>query len=121
MKNLKATHGTAIYTGGGFYICIGELNDGTYFYGGMFSCEIFDKDTRTENEDKDLECFYEEWCKKHRIASEANGKNHGEIIEMFKDFCKRLDAEEEGLTDGYEEYNNYCPGEVYDMMLFDED
>ena len=121
MKKLKATHGTAIYTGGGIYICIGQLNDGTYFCGNLDYCCTFDADTRSESEDGDLECLYTDWCEKHMIASAANGSNHGEIIEMFKDFCKRLDACEEGLTDGYEHFSNYCPSEVYDMMHFDED
>lgn len=122
MKNLKAVHGTAIYTGGGIYVCIGQLNNGKYFCGSIDYCSVFDADTREINEDEDdLACFWPDWCEKHEIASEELNASHGEIIDMFKDFCKRLDANEEGLTDGYEEFSNYSSGEVYDMIGFVEE
>ena len=118
---MRATHGTAIYTGGGFYICIGELDDGKYFFGGMDSIEILNANPKIEDEDGEWLGNNIDWILEHTIESTANGKETNEIIEMFKDFCKRLDAKEDGLTDGYQDFSNFCAGEVYDMMLFGED
>lgn len=116
-KPMKITNGTAIYTGGGNYTIIGKINNGLWFNGCNEWCAIFDEDTRTKNEDGELMCIYNEWCEKHDKTSEFN---HKEIVEMFKDFCKRLDNNEEGITKGYEEFSNYIPGEVTDYIDFSE-
>lgn len=109
---MRAIHGTAIYTGGGCYSVIGELDDGRWFNGCMDWCEILDTDVRTVDENGDLMCFYNEWLDKHRIT----GIEPGTVWKMLEDFCDRLDSGEEGLTDGYGKFSNYCAGEVK-MML----
>lgn len=122
---MRATHGTAIYTGGGFYICIGELDNGNYFVGGMDCIEIVNADPRIEIEDFDGWKSYGfddiDWILEHEVEATENGKESNGIIDMFKDFCKRIDNREPNLTDGYEDFSNYCSGEVYEMMLFDQD
>lgn len=110
---MKAIHGTAIYTGGGIYVAIGELDNGYYFYGSDYFCSIFDEDTRTYNFAEDgLACFWNDWCAKHEVKS----FDVKEINDMFEDFCKRLDKKESGLTNGYEKYSNYLPGEVWNRL-----
>ncbi len=110
----KATHGTAIYTGGGLYVVIGQLDNGLWFYGGTDFCDIFDEDTRTyDNENDGLACFWNDWCEKHRVELDAR-----QTYAMYYDFCRRLDNNEPGLTDGYEEYSNYAAGEVVDYIDF---
>lgn len=114
---MKIVNGTAIYTGGGCYSIIGRIDNGLWFNGWNDWCAIYDMDTRTKNEDGDLACFYnDEWCEEHDKTSEFDYK---EVVEMFKDFCIRLDNEEDGITNGYEEFNNYIAGEVTDMIDFD--
>ena len=101
---MKILNGTAIYTGGGFYTVLGRIDNGLYFCGTNEWCSVYDMDTRTENEDGDLVCFEEEWCEKHDKSSEFDYK---EIVKMFKNFCLRLDQEEDGITNGYEDLSNY--------------
>ena len=106
---MKALHGTAIYTGGGFYTVIGELDNGYWFCGNNDWCAIFDEDTRTwDYENVELACFDNEWCEAHEVK-DIDPK---EVYAMFKDFCNRLDNEEPGINEGFEQFNNYIPGEV---------
>ena len=114
---MRATHGTAIYTGGGIYNVIGETDNGYWFFGGPDWCSIVDSDIREEDKENnnDLVCYYNDWLEKHEVKV-----NVQEIYEMFEDFCRRLDAKEPGITDGYEEYSNYIPGEVTDYINFSE-
>jgi hypothetical protein len=113
---MKAMHGTAIYTGGGLYITIGQLDNGYYFFGYYESCDIFKEDTRAIDEDNnELACLYPEWYEENRIEWDQN-----EVDEMHKDFCRRLDSGEKDLTAGYERFSNYVAGEVYDYMDFPE-
>ena len=109
---MKAIHGTAIYTGGGCYSVIGELDNGLWFNGCMDFCEIIDADVRTKDENGDLACFYNEWLEKHVV----NDYSPGEKWQMLKDFCIRLDNKESGLTEGYDELSNYIAGEVTEML-----
>lgn len=55
---------TAIYTGGGIYVYLGELDDGNYFLASDWSSGCVG-DIRILNEDPrkvdDDECFYPEW------------------------------------------------------------
>ena len=112
---MKATHGTAIYTGGGIYVVIGELDNGLWFCGNNDWCGIFDEDTRTyDQENDDLACFWSDWCDQHEVKD----VNKKEVYAMFEDFCKRLDNKEDGITEGYEEFSNYAPGEVADYIDF---
>lgn len=113
---MKIINGTAIYTGGGCYSIIGKIDNGLWFNGCNDWCAIYDMDTRTKNEDGDFACFYYEWCEEHERTLEFSYK---EVIAMFKDFCMRLDNNEEGITNGYEEFSNYIAGEVTDMIDFD--
>ena len=110
----RATHGTAIYTGGGIYNVIGQLDNGLWFYGGNDYIEVFDEDTRTYDEVNDgLACYWNDWCDKHRLEVDKR-----QLYAMFYDFCQRLDNRESGLTDGYEEFSNYAAGEVTDYIDF---
>lgn len=112
---MRAIHGTAIYTGGGFYNVIGETDDGHWFFGGYDYCCIANSDVREKNEYGDLACFYNDWAEKHEVEVDKK-----EMYEMIEDFCRRLDAKEPGLTDGYKEFSNYTAGEVTDYMDFSE-
>ena len=113
---MKALYGTAIYTGGGQYSVIGELDNGYWFCGCSDWCDIFNHDVREQHEtEDDLGCFWNDWCEKYDVTDQFNAK---EIFDMFEDFCKRLDAKEEGITNGYEEYSNYIPGEVCELIDF---
>lgn len=112
---MKAIHGTAIYTGGGIYVVIGELDSGLWFCGNNDWCSIFDEDTRTyDNDNDDLACFLNEWCEAHEVKD----VDKKEVYAMFKDFCERLDKKEPDITKGYEEFSNYAPGEVTDYIDF---
>lgn len=112
---MKATHGTAIYTGGGLYIVIGELDNGLWFYGNSDWCAVYDEDTRAYDYENDgLACCWTDWCEKHEVKD----VDLKEVYAMFEDFCKRLDNKEEGITEGYEEFSNYAPGEVTDYIDF---
>ena len=112
---MKFTKGIAIYTGGGFYVAIGQTDNGNYFYGCIDWCELFDTDTRTVNEYDELACMYNEWCDEHIIKS-----NRQEVWKAFEDFCKRLDNNEPNITEGYEKWSNYIPGEVTELIDFSE-
>ena len=112
---MKALHGTAIYTGGGLYVVIGELDNGLWFYGNYDWCAVFDEDIRTYDEvNHGLACFWNDWCEKH-IVNDVDVK---EVYAMFKDFCERLDAKEPDITKGYEKFSNYLPGEVTEYIDF---
>ena len=109
---MKIKHGTAIYTGGGFYTVIGELDNGLYFNGCNDWCAAFDEDTRTWDEEKDdLACFYNDWCEEHEVKV-----NNKELKAAFKDFCERLAAREPGITKGYEKFSNYDADEVLRLL-----
>lgn len=113
---MKATHGTAIYTGGGIYNIIGELDNGLYFFGCWDYLAIYDADVRTYDESyDDLVCYNPNWCDEHMLLFAFTEE---EIEKALHDFCVRLDNEEPGLTDGYEQFSNYCAGEVTKMMDF---
>ena len=112
---MNITHGTAMYTGGGFYSVIGEVDDGNYFVGTMDWCVVVDADPREKDEFDEWNFFHVEWLEDHDVHADAN-----EIYPMFKDFCERLDAEEQGITQGWDELSNYIPGEVTEMIDFSE-
>lgn len=111
---MKFTKGTAIYTGGGVYICIGQTDTGLFFNGCPDFCILTDIDTRTEDEDG-LICCYEDKMEGHIIADTTE-----EVWRAFQDFCHRLDEGEEGITEGYEEFSNYARGEVERMIDFSD-
>ena len=112
---MKALHGTAIYTGGGFYTVIGELDNDYWFCGNNDWCAIFDEDTRTwDNDNNGLACFWNDWCEMHEVKD----FDLKEVYAMLEDFCKRLDANEPDITKGYEKFSNYLPGEVTDHIDF---
>jgi len=105
---MKAIHGTAICTGDGYSV-IGNTDAGWFFHGTSDGwLEILADDPRSLDENGDMLCFDAEWTEKHRIAN----MNTPAACNMIVDFCKRLDAEEAGITDGYEDFSNYIPGEV---------
>lgn len=112
---MKITHGTAMYTGGGFYSVIGEIDDGNYFVGNTDWCCVVDADPREKDEFGEWNFFHIEWLEDHDVHVDAN-----EIYPMFKDFCERLDAEELDITKGWDELSNYLPGEVTEMIDFSE-
>ena len=113
---MKFAHGTAIYTGGGCYIVIGETDKkGTYFYGCTDFCEIMTLDPRTKNEYGDLICMYTEEIEPYVIETDRD-----ETWRIFEDFCTRLDNEEPNITDGYEDFSNYCAGEVARLIDFSD-
>ena len=112
---MRAVHGTAIYTGGGCYTCIGELDNGLWFCGCNDWCEIIDKDSRSEDENNDLCVFDNDWMDKH-VVKDIDRES---INKMFQDFCKRLDNSEEHIEDGYSKYSNYMAGEVSRLINFD--
>ena len=112
---MKALHGTAIYTSGGIYVVIGELDNGLWFCGDNFGCTIYDQDTRTYDKVNDgLAWFWNEWCDNH-VVKDVDEK---EVHAMFKDFCVRLDKKEPNITKGYEEFSNYLPGEITKYIDF---
>lgn len=106
---MRAVRGTAIYTGGGIYVTIGQMDNGMYFIGSEYGIEFFDTDTRSCDENGDMCGFDMDWHNKHVIS---DGYDPEEAQAAFKDFCERLDAKEEHLTDGYEEFSNFCHGEI---------
>lgn len=113
---MRATHGTAIYTGGGIYNVIGETDNGHWFFGGPDYCTILDSDVREKDEtEDDLACYYNDWLEKHEVKVEPK-----EVYEMFEDFCRRLDAKQPGITNGYDLYSNYIAGEVTNYIDFSE-
>ena len=112
---MKFTKGTAIYTGGGWYTIIGETNKkGVYFFGCTDFCELTSLDPRTEDEDG-LLIFYNEKIEPYRIEYDPD-----KTWRLMEDFCKRLDKEEPNITDGYEEFSNFCPGEVTEYIDFSD-
>lgn len=112
---MKITHGTALYTGGGFYSVVGEIDDGNYFVGNTDWCCVVDADPREKDEFGEWNFFYNEWLEDHDVHADAK-----EIYTMFKDFCERLDANEQDITKGWDELSNYIPGEVTEMIDFSE-
>lgn len=125
---MRIKHGTAIYTGGGIYVVIGEIGDGKWFMGNNDFCAVTNFDTRTkakdmeilsetewEFDDDDLAIFYLMLTPEEGCIVETDIK---ETYEAFYDFCKRLDNGELGITDGYEEYSNYAQGEVCNYIDF---
>ena len=127
---MKVVHGTAIYTGGGQYTLIGELDNGLWFCGFNDYCAVTNFDTRTSvrdfyNDDgynvdnNDLAIYHMDLTLEEGYVVDVDLK---EKYEMFYNFCKRLDAGEPGLTDGYEKYSNYQPElcEYIDFSYFDE-
>lgn len=114
---MKIVKGTAIYTGGGCYSIIGKLDNGLWFNGCNEWCSVLSKDTRTLNKYEELACFCNNWCEKYDVTSKFNYK---ELVEAFKDFCIRLDNNEPGITDGYENFSNYIVGEVTKIIDFSE-
>lgn len=112
---MRATHGTAIYTGGGIYNVIGETDNGLWFMGGSDWCSLFDSDVTEEDEYTDMVCYNNDWCEKHEVKVDLQ-----ELYEMFEDFCRRLDNKEPGITDGYENHSNYAAGEICDYIDFSE-
>ena len=64
---MRATHGTAIYTGGGIYNIIGETDNGLWFMGGPDWCSLFDSDVTEEDEYTDMVCYNNDWCEKHEV------------------------------------------------------
>lgn len=113
---MKALHGTAIYTGGGIYVLIGELDNGQFFFGDNWCCDIFDADTREIGEDDFLNCCYPEWQEQHIVESDT-----AEVLAMYKDFYTRLANGEPDITDGYEDYNNYIASEILQVMDIEEE
>lgn len=107
MSKLRATHGTACYSGGGFYIVLGETENGLFFVGGNEGyVDIFDTDPRTKT--SELLSDYPEWCDLHRVST----YDDCEVQKMFSDFCRRLDKCEMNISVGYEAYENYMPGDM---------
>lgn len=106
----RATHGTAICTGNGYSV-IGEDENGFFFHAttdGWLEILDHDGDPRKLDGNGDMLCFNAEWTEKHRMAI----RNMPVAIDFILDFTKRLDAEEEGITEGYDDFSNYIPGEV---------
>ena len=113
---MKITHGTAMYTGGGFYSVIGEVDDGNYFVGNTDWCVVIDTDPRCKDEFGEWNFFHIEWLEDHNVHDvDAN-----EMFFMFKDFCERLDANEQDITKGWDKLSNYIPGEATEMINFSE-
>lgn len=112
---MRFTKGTAMYTGGGIYVVLGETDNGLYFLGNCDCVDIYNADVREEDENGDMACFYPEWEELHRVETSED------LVEPFKNFCRRLDAKEEGITEGWEAFSNYAAGEVYDYMDFEDD
>lgn len=114
---MKIVKGTAIYTGGGCYSIIGQLDNGLWFNGCNEWRSVLTRDTRTFNEDGELACFYNDWCEKYDVTCKFNYK---ELVEAFKNFCNRLDNDEPYITKGYESFSNYISGEVTKFIDFSE-
>jgi len=109
------THGTAIYTGGGCYIVIGETDEsGLYFFGCTDFCELMRFDPRTEDENG-LICQYYEEIEPYIVETDRD-----ETWKLFEDFCNRLDNKEPNITTGYKDFSNYLAGEVSDYIDFSD-
>lgn len=109
---MRAKHGTAIYTGGGIYSLLGELDNGLYFCGDNFYISIIDADCRTWNEKEDcLAVFYNDFIEAHEVKADLT-----EVAIMVKDFCTRLKNHEAEIDKGYEKFSNYDSAEVYRIM-----
>ena len=119
---MKVLHGTAIYTGGGFYTVLGEFDNGLWFFGGTEWFEVIDADCRTRDEkEDDLAAYYNEWLSKYVVEEyHTDKKKERAMFKAIEDFCRRLDKGEKGLTEGYEELSNYSAGEVTEMIDFSE-
>lgn len=103
---MRAVHGTAIYTGGGIYNIIGKTDNGLWFFADNDYLAIVNTDIRETCEDG-LACYYDRWLEEHEVDVSDEEKH-----KMLRDFCRRLDADEKGLTEGYEGVSNYMAGEV---------
>lgn len=109
---MRAKHGTAIYTGGGIYSLLGELDNGLYFCGDNFYIGIYNEDVRTWNKKEDcLAYFYNDWCEAHEVEADQN-----EVAAMIKDFCTRLQDNEPELTQGFTDFSNFDGAEVFRLM-----
>ena len=128
MDKLRVEHGTATYTGGGFYTIIGELNNGLYFVGFNDYCCIIDVDPRTKAndaphepyevyDDDELAIYYNDFLKVHTVEIDTQEK-----YRIFEDFCRRLDSKEKDIEKGYEEFKNHCldVSETIDFTYFEE-
>ena len=123
MEKLRIEHGTATYTGGGFYTILGELNNGLYFVGFNDCCYILDIDPRTKAaeaphedyeifEPDDLAIYYGDFLEVHNVEIDTHEK-----YKIFEDFIKRLDSGEKGIDRGFEDYTNH-DFKVYDTIDF---
>ena len=109
---MKITKGTAIYTGGGFYTVIGETEDGHWFVGFNEFCAVINFDPRTKDEEMDdLKIFYCDFTEEEGYVIPVDIK---EKYEAYLDFCKRLENQESGIEDGYEDFSNHD----YDIISY---
>lgn len=98
----------AAYTGGGIYVFLGELSDGTYFIADYpyFDLRIVNEDPRPTfwNDDADTSAGYVPWQEAHLIKDVPNDTTKKFFKDMFKWILKN---DPEG---------NYNSGDIEDML-----
>lgn len=99
---------SAEYTGGGWYVFLGEFSDGTYFIADYpyWDLRIVDEDPRPTfwGDDYDTDAGYEPWQNAHLIKDVPNNTTKPFFSELFKLILKNN-------PDG-----NYNSGDIEDMM-----
>lgn len=104
----KVVAAEASYTGGGIYVFLGELSDGTYFIADYpyFDLRIVNEDPRPTywDDDADTSAGYVPWQEAHLIKDIPNDTTKKFFKDMFKWILKN---DPEG---------NYNSGDIEDML-----
>ncbi len=109
----KVKSATASYTGGGWYVFLGEFSDGTYFIADYpyWDLHIVNEDPRPTfwGDDYDTDAGYEPWQETHLVKDIDSNTTEKFFDEMFKWILKN---NPEG---------NYNSGDIEDLMLKNAD
>ena len=109
----KVKSATASYTGGGWYVFLGEFSDGTYFIADYpyWDLRIVNEDPRPTfwGDDYDTDAGYEPWQETHLVKDIDSNTTEKFFDEMFKWILKN---NPEG---------NYNSGDIEDLMLKNAD
>lgn len=104
----KVKSATASYTGGGWYVFLGEFSDGTYFIADYpyWDLRIVNEDPRPTfwGDDYDTDAGYEPWQEAHLVKDVDSNTTEKFFDEMFKWILKN---NPEG---------NYNSGDIKELM-----
>lgn len=109
----KVKSATASYTGGGFYVFLGELTDGTYFIAEYpyWSVRVVDEDPQPTfwGDNYDTDAGYSPWQESHLIKDVDDDSTEAFFNDMFDWILKN---KPEG---------NYNSGDIEDMLKKNND